>query len=306
MHYLMTSEDLQTLITLSEIPVTDASPVRTARINSGPTTARLALERVGLVRDGRLSDIGRAVVSALVAPERVVTTMNTALNDIAPVSYCFRDGGWTVYAPDAQGRLASIFSPIRQREIAAFARANLLHGTPIPPYTVPISLALTIREAMLFQLTQQVVARRATGLGRPLQRTEQWFAAADLFEGESLFQLAAAVEVLPEPEQQDRIRSSLAEASLLVQALQSLVEKGVLLSHGTPTGPVYTHSSQARTWLLADLVRDRIVVHSVLPPLEPQYYRVTAGGILSVRQFGESICFQSAPDFGLEALFSTV
>jgi hypothetical protein len=54
-------------------------------------------------------------------PDREVTTVNAAMVDNAPVSYCCRQGILTVLAPDSQYQIVSIFDPLGPEGIAAFA-----------------------------------------------------------------------------------------------------------------------------------------------------------------------------------------
>jgi len=233
------------------------------------------------------------------APDRVVTTVNAAMVDNAPVSYCCRQGIWTVLAPDSQYQIVSIFDPLGPEGIAAFARQNLLNGFVLPAYEA-YTLSLSTTEAIVLEMSQLVIMGRAEAADRPLVGDEQWFTAADILSSDHLHLMVEAFRtILPETEL-DSFLSGTIEASSLLQAIGGLVDKQVLEMYDAGSEQFYVHTLATRQWLLVNRLIDRIVVQAVWPVGATSYYQLTQSGILGVQSAGDQISYQSLPDFALD------
>ena len=299
----MTATDLQQLVSLAGTAQSDHSPVAFGAPGSigqpDQEASRQALVKLGLVQGDRLSPIGESIIAALLAPERVVTTVNAAMVDNAPVSYCYTQGIWTVLAPDIQYQMISIFDPLGPEDIAAFARQNLLNGFVAPAYE-PFALTLSVAEAVAFEMSQLAIMGRAEAAGRPLTGDEQWFTAADILSTDHVYLMVEAFRtILPESEL-DPFLTGVIDASLLLQAIGGLVEKRVLEMYDAGSEQFYVHTLGTRQWLMANRLIDRIVVQAAWPVGETSYYHLTQSGILGVQNVGDQITYQSLPDFGLD------
>lgn len=299
----MTNTDLQQLVSLAGTTRAEQSPVVFGAGGSvgqpSPQASLQALAGLGLVQGDRPSAIGESIAAALLSPERVVTTVNAAMTDNAPVSYCYRQGAWTVLAPDSQYQLISIFDPIGPQEAAAFARQNLLNGFVLPIYE-PYALILSAAEALVLEMSQLVIIERTQAEGRPLAGDEQWFTAADILSIDHLHVMIEAFRlVLPEAEL-DAFLPGLLDASLLIQALLGLVDKRVLDLHDAGAEQYYVHTLGTRQWLLANRLIDRIVVQAAWPMGATRYYHLTQSGLLAIESAADQITYTSLPDLALD------
>lgn len=299
MIYVMTTEDLKYVLSLSETPGTEYSPAvfpkRPAPSEEVRKASDDALSRLGFVEDAALSPMGRAITDALLVPERVVQTYNAALTDNAPVFYCYFKGFWVLFCPDVQYKLCTIISPVLPMQIIETAKVNLLHGIELPAFE-PFSVRLNEIEAVLLGITDLIIAERALKKDAPLTAEESWFPLSDVYHLENLAETTALI--LPDDKaKSDRLLGKMCSAEAHKQAVKGLIAKGLLEAHTGEGGALWLrHGVIARKWLLSDRILDRVAVTGVYPVADTRYYRITRAGILRLTFENEDIIVRSVPD----------
>jgi hypothetical protein len=300
MNYIMTNDEYSLLISLSDTRKTAHSSVAISNLNAGNfdiAGAKKSLENIGLISNGRLTAAGSAITSALLAPERLFETVNTAFTETPVVGYCYRDGVWTVLLPENYKKLVSIYSPVSQNEIRGRVMRNLFL-TPLPEFK-SLQLILNAAEAAVFELSNFIIEQRFNELGRPLKSAEQSFTASDVFSDESLVTLSVKLERLPE-DRRAEVVALINDSQKLIAALMSLAEKGVLAMTEMPEGAMFVHTAMARQWLTGDAILDTIAVKNTLPEGSTEYYKLTKSGLLSVSQDKNRIVYKSVTGPRLE------
>lgn len=301
MYNIITKQDFFTLVYLYGTPKNEFSPVPALKDmkldEDSIEESKRALEKIGFFKDGDFTGKGRFITGALMSPEYVVITANTALIDHAPVSYCYKDGFWTVLAADIKTGFITIVSPVFVKDIKLFARQNLMYDLKIGPYE-PFLLELADTELLLFELTQLVIINRFKEKKRGLEKEESRFAADELFEGDTAFYMTTGSDYLY-PKQRASLSSMLSDPAAVKNALAGLVKKGLIEMSGSKLDISFLHSHTAHKWLMADVLLDKIAIRSV-PYGKAYSYRITQSGILKVSEIGGKIRFNSVPDIELE------
>ncbi|MGI5907235.1 MAG: hypothetical protein ACOX8O_01165 [Christensenellales bacterium] len=298
MIHVMTIEDLKYMLSLSKTLRSGYSPAVFPKgpepSGEGRQASRDALSKLGFVDDAALSAKGRAITDALLAPEKMVQTINAALMDNGPVCYCYKNGFWVIYCPDIQYKLCTVISPVFQAQIEEMARQNLLHGLRLPAFE-SFGTELTEIEAVILRLTDLVIAKCFEKKEAPLTEDESWFSIDDIYFFRNLADVTAMILPFGEAESK-RILGALGDVGMHKQAVRGLVEKGLLECAGSGETFRLRHGAPARKWLLSDQTVDQIALTGIYPPSDSRLYRITRAGILKMTDEGGKIQITSVPD----------
>ena len=297
MNYIMSNDEFFKLISASKETMSPLSPAvlpknhQESPEGSNSEQSSAGLQKIGLFENGALTSSGKAVTSALLSPERLVETVNVSVTDGPVVSYCYKNGFWSVLLHEYYHKLVSILSPISPNEIKAFAEKSLLNGIAQPDYE-SFQLSLAASESVVFELSQIVIAQRFEKLGRALNSSEQGFTAYEIFSDENLLQMSAILDILGDKREQ--VLCSINNGDALFPALETLIKKGVLsVQEETECGMRFVHTSMAKKWLMADATLDKIIIKSVYPEKSPLFYKTTKTGLLHIYENNESIIYES-------------
>lgn len=299
MYNIMTKQDLLVLLSASDTKKSKTSPIPDSAETIGKEEterSNAALSKLGFLEDGKLSAKGNLISDALLSPEDMVITANSALLDSAPVSYCYKHGFWTVLAPDIRANLITVVSPIFQQDVQTFVRQNICYDLPIPPFEA-FEITLTNAELLLFELTQLTVIHRFKEKKAPLTKEESWFSAEDFLSENAVFYFLSAADYMT-PDQRESLSALLGDESQVKKALAGLTKKGVLEMRGKNQSTSFIHTALSHKWLMADALLDRVSLYHVTSE-KAATYNITKAGILKIKDQKDQVIFKSVLDFDL-------
>ena len=293
MNYLMMETELLWMLSVSGLKPAAVSAVRLSDVQAaGQSGTPESLSQAGLLTDGLLSQRGQAIAASLLMPECMLEAAGAAGADTPVVSCCRRSGVWTVLLREPYQGIVNVLYPVPQANIREVVTQALFPGGL--PAQAAFCLSLTAPEAAVFELSHFVIEQRVQELGRPLQKEEQSFTAADIFSEENLLRLALKLARLPEAAY-GQAAASIRDPRKLVRALTALKDKGVFDCESAPGGARFFHTPMARTWLMGDARMDTVTVQNICPAAETELYHRMETGLLRISQRGDAILYESVP-----------
>lgn len=305
MYNILTSQDLSVLISLAEINRNEFSPVPSSFIETivedEAINSKRALEKIGFIEDGKLSNKGKLIIEALMSPEKVVVTTNAALKYQAAVSYCFKNGFWTALAPDIETQLITVISPIFVEDIKLFAKQNILYDMKIEN-NGHFSIELSNAEVLALELSQLAIIKRFKNKQEALTKSEALFSLSELFEKDVLYYVAASSDFL-DSDQRKELVEIVSEPMKMGVAIAGLVKKGLLETEKIGADIGFRHTSISRKWIMEDGLKDRVVIRS-FPSNTSDSYRIMSSGIVNVIPKVGKVQYKSVSDIDFEVFNS--